>query len=607
VAYGVRADGQTDNSASLMRMREDLAAHDQFWTILLPAGEIRSGNNRWLAGIRKKKVIGHGTTLRTIYDGVDEVQARAVLDTDPFFQNVLSYTGTKIDNYTYSFLSAASGEKVITLKNPSDASTLAVGERILLYTYDQTGTNYPPGAREYEWHRIAAIDGADIVLDLPLRYDYDDRAWPLSFGNSGSMKEVPAFVSLDQGETPYSEYSEYRNITFGDAVRSDGTPGLPGNVQLTGMRVLVEDCRGETGYWWPSMAKMSTYRNYVCLGSIEVDQVVGEVYVEDCEFANAMIGPTGTEYMRFENCRIHGNMQCNPRYLDLRNLHLRAHTQPDPFTPTITGSPAANPVYRMEIENISFTSSAENQSDYHISCANILQYTVTEVSGSSVIIPFVGRLDSDTTRLPYKAKAGVTRIAKQDGSAGGVIEAIYFDAGYGSGQGAYVVDLPFTPVVGDVLVWSPYAVIIDRGGHLVLDGKYLFGPESIRFSGNTAPAGKIHTAVIDGRSIRRESGELRCSWMGVILSIEAIVTNPTPATAKFGMAADDYTHILEINLEHTGRRFIDAGGVIGLQNGDQSDLSYIGTFQRNLRMLGSSLPARPQSLGIIYIIRWKEL
>jgi hypothetical protein len=606
-SYGIVADGQTDNAEALLKMRSDLAGSDAHYNILLPHGTILSSNNTWLAGIKSKTVIGNNTVLRTIYDGVDEVQARAILDTDPFFSNLLSYTGTKIDNYTYSFLGAKSGEKTITLKTFSDASTLQVGERILLYNYDQTGTNYPPGARIYEWHVIESINGTEIALEMPLAYDYEDRMWPLSFGNSGSMKETPAFVSLDQGETPYSNYSEYSNITFGDSIRTDKSPGIPGNVQFTGMKVLVENCQGETGYWWPSMAKLSVYNNYRTKGSIEVDQVLGQIVTKNSEFGKAMLGPTGTESMEFYNCKIHGSLQCNPAHLSIKNVHLRGDDQPDEFTPTISCSPAACPVERMELENITFTSSLSNKSDYHISNGILLDYVVTHTDGDTVVIPFVSRLDNNTTKLPYKSKPRVTRICKEDGSAGGVIKNIYFDKDYNSGQGAYRIDLPFTPQVNETLLWSPITEIIDRGGHKVMDNKYLFGPDSMRWSGNLTPSGSVHTTTIDGRSIRRESGELRCVWLGVILSIEAIVTTPTPTTSKFGMAADDYTHILEINLEHTGRRYIDFNGAVNLQPGDQADVSYIGTFQKNLRMLNSNLPDLNQELGIIYKIKWKEL
>jgi hypothetical protein len=546
-AYGIAADGRTDNALALMRMRRDLIGSDRHWELRFPPGEVLASDNRWLSGVRRFTVVGGPTTFRSIYTGDDEIFHRPIWPGDIFQGNTLIYRGRKSDAPGSPIHSAPASAQQIRLLSADHARRFSAGDRILLFSYDQTGLNYPPGARYYEWHTVTAAEGATLSLEHALRYDYPTDIWPLAYGDEGDSLTVPAIINLDRPDYVYCAYAEFHDVVWGDS-----TGGVGGNVQFpAGELHFTGSSRSESGYFWPTENRLATFTGLRHRGGSEVDQLNGTVGLADCDFAGGLVGPTGTERLLLEDCTFGDKLVINPRELEIRNTLIRAGDRPDTFYPSLASHPSGNPVRRVVLDRITFAGGATSAHEHHIDLGGWQHYQIERVDGSDIEIPFRGRLHPLATKIPYTAEAGRTRIVEEHGTKGGLITEISFDPSRNGGRGAYLVRGDWDPPCpGETWYWSSFREIIDRGGHRVADGRPLWSPDCLRWSGNTAPAGETHTMTIDSRSLRSDGKEMVIPFYADLLSLEARVTSAGSGTLT--LSGDGGGKLLSVPLSRPG-------------------------------------------------------
>lgn len=122
-------------------------------------------NNSPLFGIKRLVVVGYGASF-TIH-GAAVGSARAAIDT------------------------VAAGAWSVTLKDEELASYYEAGNIVMIAGLDiQGGWGYPPNSHNFEYRRIAAVDGAVITFDSPLTHSYRDD-WPRYF--EGNAFELGGF------------------------------------------------------------------------------------------------------------------------------------------------------------------------------------------------------------------------------------------------------------------------------------------------------------------------------------------------------------------------------------------------------------------------------
>jgi hypothetical protein len=130
------------------------------YTAAGPGGWPPAITNTPFFGIPKLIVYGYGAAMNGLHGG--------------------SMVNTNVNNRA-AIHTVSAGSTVLQLKNIDDAAIFEAGRMILLAGLDlQGGWGYPPNSHFNEWHRISAIDGDQITLTKPIRYDYKDD-WPRHF------------------------------------------------------------------------------------------------------------------------------------------------------------------------------------------------------------------------------------------------------------------------------------------------------------------------------------------------------------------------------------------------------------------------------------------
>jgi hypothetical protein len=512
--YGIVADGNTDNAAALMKLRDDLAGKGKpHFVLYFPAGEIHYSNNRWLYGIESFELIGDGSIFRSIYSGSDEAFQRPFFVGEMFQNNTLSYLGTKEYETADRFASVNAGSTIIQLS--TSLNNYAAGNRVLLYTGNYADSGYPPPASA-EWHEIESVNGQTITLKRPIERNYPgdvfDNQW-ITGGGCGK----PRILNLDRPQNVYCKYAKFAGITFGNA-----TGGGMGNVIFPAERLEMIRCRGE-GFFWPSETRVATFED-MDVNKVEFDKLVNIVICNRVTFKNSANGGGTIDRIVLNDCQAGESVRFDSRYVEIRNSHIRGNADPDPWIASLADHPARNPIRRLTIENVTFSSGDQSLSDAHINVAPFNSIRIGCVSGKKI-------LTSDFS-LVKTIEPGTTVLFNEDGSDGGTVTSITYDGLEFVIEG----DWNYMPPIGSLWRWCYVKEVIDLGGNRVLDNKKLWHGNSIRWKGNQSTGGvkEMHLTEKDFK------------WPGNIL-------------------VDVYGYIESIDF-YPSKRYGDAGATLNIQD-----------------------------------------
>lgn len=439
--HGVLADGSTDNATALMAMNTALAGTDNFYQIQFGAGEVRyTPNAPWLYGIKRYAVIGAGpelTKFKTIYTGSDWSFQRPFYVGNLFQDSVLSYAGSLSIPSSYLFNTVTVGSLTVTTTTAGDAANFAAGNRILLWGRDQVGNGYPPGVRYFEWNEVVSVNAGTGVITLryPIKQSYNSLWHDIAdLLASGKNVGKPRILNIDRTNGKYAYYAEFRNLRF-----CNDTHGDPGYGLVIADTLVVTNCIFES-YLYPSECRVATYTDCTILGDTELDKLVGDLTFIRCKFVGKVTNGGGVQNCKFIDCTFTQSTSPDCRYYELRGCNLRADTLPDVFQATLAIPPAQISSRRVTLEKLTFFATGNYTNVAHVDIAPFMSYTITNITGSSILIPWIAWTESDSSFKPVrKMEEGVTRMFKDDGSKCGLITSITFDPTYNSGQGAWTI------------------------------------------------------------------------------------------------------------------------------------------------------------------------
>ena len=428
----------TDNAAKLTQLRADIAgkAKSAYQLYFKSSGTVLSSYNKWLIGVINADVFGNNTTFRSLTNSADESFHRPFYSGSMFQDNALTYSGSVSYTSPVLFNTVSAGASSLTLTTASEVTSFSVGNRVFIYAYDHTGFGYPPGDRYFEWHEIQSIaPGGVITLARPIVNNYSSLVWDVpnitGSGVPGSSGR-PRMINLDRPNYTYPKHIGFHDVNFGY-----NTGGGSGNVIFAAEDLVLERCGGD-GYFWPSEDRYATYRKCK-LNDTEFDKLVDVVTLEDPIFQLSPNAGGSINTIKINGGQAGESTRLNSRYIDPRNYTLRGNTQPDAFASALNMYPGAAPVRQMNLDNLRFSSTAANVSEYHINVAPFHSITVGAVSASSSIVPFVNSFSDASSQIKDKAEAGITRLFRDDGSKGGLITSVTWDGTYNANQGAYIV------------------------------------------------------------------------------------------------------------------------------------------------------------------------
>ncbi|MDD5674307.1 MAG: hypothetical protein PHC61_09095 [Chitinivibrionales bacterium] len=191
-------------------------------TVVFHAGKLyQYTENRWDYGIQyltlKTDSAGVRAQLQNIgNDGSsDDSYAILILGRGYFTCNTATtyhlcgFDHTNIPGYKINTNSA--GTKTVTLKSAADASKLTIGRYVMIGSFDQQGSGWPPNVRNHEYARIASISGATITLDRNLRFSHQDNYYEGGDPNSLGLARIYA---IDRSDERMNLRATVRDIQF---------------------------------------------------------------------------------------------------------------------------------------------------------------------------------------------------------------------------------------------------------------------------------------------------------------------------------------------------------------------------------------------------------
>jgi hypothetical protein len=508
--YNIIADGVTDNTTGLEAMRQALAGKNKpHYVLLFPPGEIRYSNNRWLFGIYSFELVGNDTVFRSIYNGQDDAFQRPFFVGELLQNNVMNYTGTKVYVTADKFTTVNAGATTIHLSTSNNS--YAAGNRVLLYAGNYHDTGYPPPASA-EWHEIVSVAPGILNLKRPLEKNYSEDTWDNPVISGGGCGK-PRIINLDRPENIYCKYARFTDITFGNA-----TGGGTGSVIFAAEVLEMARCKGE-GFFWPSENRIATYED-MDTDKGEFDKLVNTVICNRVNFKGSPNNGGSIDRIVINDCQAGESMRIDSREIEIRNTHIRANTNPDAWIPALSDYPARNPIRRITIESLTFSSTINSLAETHINLAPFNSLVISTTSGKNI-------LTNDFNKVKMM-EARTTVLFDENGLDGGLVTSITYQ------NGMFVIagNWNSVPVAGAVWKWCHVKEIIDLGGHRLLDNKRVWDGNSIRWKGNqnAGAVKEMHLDQKDFKWISGSNGNITADLYGNIEQIELYISKPYGGT-----------------------------------------------------------------------------
>jgi hypothetical protein len=357
VDFGIVGDGQRDNTAALMAVRDQIrAGPDRVWHVEFEPGHYCYADNRWA-------MFGDRTVILELNHSTVECFADALLPLGagplvwkpeyPASQNTdIFIPGDLIESVRAVDAGGFVQTDTMRLKN-AVAGRYRPGDRVLVAGYIQQtsedgaeGWGWPPNFRYFEWKRVAeVVDRNTLRFEDPFRYSYD-ASWP-DLLHGGRPYGAPRIwrCRLDDGRQTNRSLA-IRNANFvGGRSRPAGTfTPLSG----TGWQMRLEGCTASPDtVCWPTVAKRNDFIDCrLSCHEVEMDKIVESVRFDRCEMRNRVAsGGAGVLDVSFRDCSFYGFVQATPRrswIMDgchfYNGMHLSAGLTNTPFALTGTAS-----------------------------------------------------------------------------------------------------------------------------------------------------------------------------------------------------------------------------------------------------------------------------
>lgn len=475
-AYGVVGDGVTDNTSALFNLVAAAATISSPTTrvsIYLPAGTVCYLNNRWLYGLLNFDLYGDPsiTTIQCLKNlSIAYATAGSIYPFCPWQTNTLEYIGTALFTNTYLFNTAMAGSDTITLTNSRDVSNFVIGQRVLLYGYEEYGpTAFPPHSRFFEWRVITGISGSTLQLDSGLMWSYNDQ-WadvPLDPGGAGNAG-VPRVLLLDQSDTYYPYYAGFHNLLFANNPYHTRT----GNLNFCASTLNVQNCTFQ-GIFNTDISETVNINN-CSIPYCELDALCGNITIENTTFgggpyainSNGVGGGYQSWRLIFNGCAIYGSIFVSPHNLTITGTSITYDNEGGSYG-SISQQPEAMPVSSMTVGGLTLNNSIGGNIAHLEGLETIWTFTVNGVSGNNILLTWPGNWDTAGNNWTVRQIGSGTIIQRNDGAKTGIVQDITFD-----GTNYIIIIDPSggVPVEGETWQYKTIQNFTNLGNNVILDG-----------------------------------------------------------------------------------------------------------------------------------------
>lgn len=157
--WGIVADGSTDNSDSLLKVRSIMLNEPSvIWKVNGVGGTVAYTNNKWLLDVKNMEFDGKGCELLNLNNSaVTSQESRPLFIQRLFEGNVENNIFDVHQGFVIQDVDAGSGS--VFTNTAADAGRISKGEWALVYGYDQQSFGgYLPNARFFDWMLVDTVN-----------------------------------------------------------------------------------------------------------------------------------------------------------------------------------------------------------------------------------------------------------------------------------------------------------------------------------------------------------------------------------------------------------------------------------------------------------------
>lgn len=466
--FGAIGDGETDNSAALIAMREWMRARPEaLHRVVFPAGQFDYTNNRWLFGVQRVHLIGQGTRLRNTSESSWDANARP-FDLKTPFHTSGDVPRSPSDTFATGQLihTVAAGASEVQLVDPADMSVFEAGGRVLIHGYNQQAGGFPPNMRYFDWRVIDQVDAANRILSLttPLDWPYDERwhDWTIDLSASTISFGAPRIVALERADYTHARliiiehFELLPNPTQGGLALQ--TPG--DDVRYTGLGAWRID---------PTVSRSTLIERCRIDFTVECDKLCDEIVIDGTTINGRLRAATGVNRLTVRNSKWRENSDAQPRHATYESCEINLGVDADEF-----GAITNHGSWPMEVLSLRDTRVLDP--------AAALEHLVNDGVDATLVVDGVGpgnaiRVewqkagDPEWTTNGQQVAGALARgnLVRNDADTNqGRVTAIWQD---GKPDGDLIIEgtWPDPPEVGETWRWRPIQLVVDGGGNYVVE------------------------------------------------------------------------------------------------------------------------------------------
>ena len=391
------APSGNDYTASLLKMQTQIlndqsAAGDGNLRALVQFGKGKAyeyTNNHWMGGVQYYRVEATGS-------GANPILRNVLGDTHAYYNSgpISIGGGNAIDHQGSIKASCAligdaeMGDAVVTLIDPSDASKIRPGRWHAVIGSNQQIGGYPPNVQRIDYVIVEAVNGSQVTLDRPLRYDYRHDWWedPNDDGSLGKARLAPWDCGGPGGAFPNDPRLTLRGqwVDINWQFQTIGNQKLDISYIESHIDLSLEGCNVPQPQI--SMSKDVLLKGCTLPTFSEPDKLMSQFVIDDCQFSGVVGGATGVQYFLMRNSMTRC-IQVSPRQLRCINSEIDATGDTSygvPFSGAYNG-----PMWEYEFTGTNFVAAGGQKTWAWPGNSSItgLPLSASSWSGNRVIIP----------------------------------------------------------------------------------------------------------------------------------------------------------------------------------------------------------------------------
>lgn len=287
------------------------AGQNVSFNIVSPPGlTYRYWNPRWLWGLKNVVFNGNGSAfLNTCQPGacgylnpsIGSVNWPLDLNRNIYAPNAtVSGTGLGTPYDTgYLINTMNPGDSTGSVITPTDLSSFRVGQWVMITSFDQQFSGFPPNSRYFDWAKIVSLNtpsAGNFTLDRAVS-NLHSSAYPEQTTNSNVTGRA-RILNIDRPDVPFAESIELDNLTFLASLNASNFSKASLYLTIEGVyKFVMKNANVQSGFTITGgVHTASIHDSYIYY--TELDKIVNSIDFYNCEL-NILSSASGVNSVTF--------------------------------------------------------------------------------------------------------------------------------------------------------------------------------------------------------------------------------------------------------------------------------------------------------------------